>query len=86
MKVEIRIKTKNGIEDILKQQHGEADKGKKVPTNRWSQSAIKPASGSAWCYTTFQFVILDNSFILNRLFVGDKNNRPIKGKEVRFNR
>jgi len=29
LKVEIRIKTKNGIEDIIKQKHGKADRGKK---------------------------------------------------------
>ena len=50
LKVEIRIKTKNGIADIIKQKHGEADRGRKVPTNRWSQSATKSvASGSALC-------------------------------------
>jgi hypothetical protein len=46
LKVKIRIKTKNKIEDIIEQKHGEADIGKNVPTNHWSQSAIKPASGS----------------------------------------
>ena len=29
LKVEIRIKTKNGIEDIIKRIHGENDRGKK---------------------------------------------------------
>jgi len=32
LKVEIRIKTKNGIEDIIKQKHGKTDRGKNVPT------------------------------------------------------
>ena len=32
LKVEKRIKTKNGIEDIIKQKHGEADKSKGVST------------------------------------------------------
>jgi hypothetical protein len=27
LKIERRIKTKNGIEDIIKQEHGEADEG-----------------------------------------------------------
>ena len=27
------------MEDIIKQKHGEADRGRKVSTNRWSQSA-----------------------------------------------
>jgi len=49
LKVEKRIKTKNGIEDIIKEKHGGAGRGKKIPTSRWSQSAIKPASGSALC-------------------------------------
>jgi len=39
LKVEIRIKTKNGIEYIIKQKHGKANRGKKDPTNHWSQSA-----------------------------------------------
>jgi hypothetical protein len=30
LKVEIKIKTKNAIEDIIKQKYGEADEGKKV--------------------------------------------------------
>ncbi|MCX5808530.1 MAG: hypothetical protein NTX36_04035 [Proteobacteria bacterium] len=43
MKVEIRIKTKNEKADIIKQKHGKADRGKKVPTSACSQSAIKLA-------------------------------------------
>jgi hypothetical protein len=34
LKVEIRIETKNGIEDIIKQKRGRTDRGKKVPKNR----------------------------------------------------
>ncbi len=42
LKVEIRIKTKNGIEDIIKQKHGEADRGRKVPIAGANRPEIKP--------------------------------------------
>jgi hypothetical protein len=42
LKIEIRIKTKNGIEDIIKQNHGKTDRGKKVPTNSYQSAKNLP--------------------------------------------
>jgi hypothetical protein len=50
LKVEIRIKTKNRIEDIIKQKYGKADRGKKVPTSCWSASAKRRADFIVWQY------------------------------------
>jgi len=44
LKVEIRIKTKNGIEGIIEQKHGKAGRGKKVPTAGANRQQSLPLS------------------------------------------